>query len=343
MQNLLENPNFQIDYAKLKAVKLNPARHTAPTAQEHCEMVAARAAHLAVLNRCTPEQSQVLKNLAFAHDIGKISGTANPEESVERLPKYGIDDPDFVALVKYHDINLPWYLSLEKGQPPSDKAWRKMTAKVDLRLLCLFMVADRVDCPGSWRSNRPLVWFLQEVRDRKLVKEELQLDDGPVVVQAGRASVEVSSGAALVRGSAPDGELLVVKTRSARYELPKGHLEWDETSEQAAARELQEETGLASEVTVGVSLGTLDYAFEKDGVAVQKQVHYFLCTPKSEGMPNFGPKPSGTKELRWVKEAEVVDLPLVNEELRPVLQQAFSAARSYGPNAATSSPESTHK
>lgn len=183
MQNLLENSDFQADYAKLKAVKLNPARHAAATAHEHCEMVAARATHLAALNGCTPDETQVLQNLAFAHDIGKIGGTANPDESVELLHRYGNVDPGFAALVKYHDINLPWYLSFEKGQSPSDKAWRKMAGKVDLRLLCLFMVADRVDCPGGWRTNRPLIWFLQEVRDRKLLKDELQLDDGPVVNQ----------------------------------------------------------------------------------------------------------------------------------------------------------------
>jgi len=74
-----------------------------------------------------------------------------------------------------------------------------MASKVDLRLLCIFMVADRVDCPGSWRFNRPLAWFLQEVRDRQLLNQELQLDDGPPVGHAAGTSGEVSSGAALMR------------------------------------------------------------------------------------------------------------------------------------------------
>jgi ADP-ribose pyrophosphatase YjhB (NUDIX family) len=325
MQNLLENPSFQADYEKLKEVKLNPARHAAATAHEHCEMVAARVAHLAALNGCTSEETQVLKNLAHAHDIGKIGGTASPEKSVELLPRYGLVDNGFIELVKYHDINLPWYLSFEKGQPPSDKAWRKMANKVDLRLLCIFMVADRVDCPGGWRSNRPLVWFLQEVQDRKLVKEELQLDDSPPVSHVGGPSVEVSAGAVLVRGASPSVELLVVKIRSAGYELPKGHLEWDETPEEAAARELREETGLVSEAKVGEPLGTLEYSFEKDGVKVQKRVLYYLFAVVAEATPTFGSKPSRTKELRWIKEGEVGDLPLVNEELRPILLKAFCA------------------
>lgn len=325
MQNILDNPVFRADYEQLRNVKLNPARHTASTAHEHCERVAVRAIHLASLNACTAEETQVLRNLAFAHDIGKIGGTANPAESVELLPRYGITDGKFIELVKYHDMNLPWYLSFEQGQPPSDKAWRKMASRVDLRLLCLFMVADRADCPGSWRSNHPLVWFLQEAKGRGLLMRELVLDDGPLVNQTSGPSMEISAGAALVCETPSGHELLVVKIRAAGYELPKGHLEWDETPEQAAARELREETGLVSEAKVGEQLGTLDYSFEQAGVAVQKHVHYFRF---STGQSSFGPRPSRTKELRWIKEADVVDLPLVSEELRPILEKVFRE----GPN-----------
>ena len=68
--------------------------------------------------------------------------------------------------MKYHDINLPWYISKTKGQEPTDKAWRKLIKKVDIRLLCIFMIADRVDCPGGWTENKALVWFLREAEQR---------------------------------------------------------------------------------------------------------------------------------------------------------------------------------
>ena len=60
-----------------------------------------------------------------------------------------------------------------------------MSGKVDLHLLCLFMVADRADCPGGWRTNQALTWFLEEVRKRNLLTLELQLDDGPVQAETG--------------------------------------------------------------------------------------------------------------------------------------------------------------
>jgi ADP-ribose pyrophosphatase YjhB (NUDIX family) len=324
MDDLLADPRFLADYEKLEGVKLNPARHAARNAREHCDMVAARVARLAALNNASPEEQRVLANLAAAHDIGKICGSTDPARSVELLPRYGITDEAFTDLVKYHDINLPWFLAHQRGQPPSDRAWRKLAGKVNVRLLCLFMVADRVDCPGGWRTNRPLVWFLEEVKVRKLLDRELALDDGPTVPAGGEPVIEVSAGAALLRGAPPDVELLVVKVRPGGYELPKGHLEWDERPATAAARELREETGLVSEPKAGELLGTLEYSFEQGGVTVRKRVDYFSFTATEPRPLAFGEKPARTKEVRWITEADAPALPLVSEELRPIILKAFA-------------------
>ena len=58
------------------------------------------------------------------------------------------------------------------------------------------------------------------------------------------------------------------------WSLPKGHLEAGETEEQAAVREVFEETGILGEV-VG-KLGTIDFWFVADGRRVHKTVHHFL-------------------------------------------------------------------
>jgi ADP-ribose pyrophosphatase YjhB (NUDIX family) len=145
----------------------------------------------------------------------------------------------------------------------------------------------------------------------------------PAGVISDQPVLELSAGGALLQGSPSDVELLVMKIRSDGYELPKGHLEWDETPERAAARELREETGLVSEPKIGEFLGTLAYAFSKEGVTVHKQVHFFLFTAAKSGPLAFGEKPSRTRELRWIKRADVATLPLVNEDLRPVILKAF--------------------
>lgn len=177
MNNMIDNKIFKSDYEKLKEVTLNPMRHTAPNAYEHCEQVRKRVVELAILYGCSEEERQTLVTLAALHDIGKIEGTANPSKSVELLSRYAVFDDDFVNLVKFHDINLSWYQSMKKGQSPGNKAWNRLLRKVDMKLLCIFMVADRVDCPGGWRSNAALVWFLEECKTRNLLNTELVLDE----------------------------------------------------------------------------------------------------------------------------------------------------------------------
>ena len=74
----------------------------------------------------------------------------------------------------------------QRGQAPSDKAWRRLSAEVNMRLLCLFMVADREDCPGGWRANEPTTWFIAEAQRRGLIGQlVLDTHDHPSVISAG--------------------------------------------------------------------------------------------------------------------------------------------------------------
>ncbi len=56
--------------------------------------------------------------------------------------------------------------------------------------------------------------------------------------------------------------------------LPKGKLEPGETPEQAALREVREETGLTGQVVA--PLGTVEYAYRDAAGRVAKSVHFFL-------------------------------------------------------------------
>ena len=176
MESILKNSEFAKDYEKLKNVSLNPEKHFAKNAFEHTEMVAKRALELAELNNFSQEEKEIIQNLAYVHDIGKILGTANPEKSLELLPKYGEFDKSFVNLVRHHDTNLPWHNSFMRGEAPSEKAWKKIAGKVNMKILCLFMIADRADCPGGWKTNKPLNWFLDEAKKRRLIDEELKTE-----------------------------------------------------------------------------------------------------------------------------------------------------------------------
>jgi 8-oxo-dGTP pyrophosphatase MutT (NUDIX family) len=320
MESLLENSRFMAAYERLAAVTLNPRRHTATDARTHSDAVAAMAARLGTANGCSAAELALLTNLGHAHDVGKSTGTARPARSLDVLAECGVTDPVLLALVKVHDTNLPWHQSSERGEAPSDKAWRKLAGAVDMRLLCLFMVADRVDAPGGWRRNAPATWFIGQARARGLVGElVLDLEDHPS---------EICAGAALVKGDGSTREVLVTRVRSAGFELPKGGIEWDELPGDAAVRELREEAGIEGELRVGRRLGHLDYLVGSGADRHCKRVLYHVVTG-DEAM-TVGERPTRTNERRWLRKGDVDGVQLVNEGLRAILHAALDGEGSHG-------------
>jgi 8-oxo-dGTP pyrophosphatase MutT (NUDIX family) len=61
--------------------------------------------------------------------------------------------------------------------------------------------------------------------------------------------------------------------------LPKGHLDGDETPEQAARREVAEETGVTGELIA--ELGDVRYRYERRGRLIDKAVRFFLYEYRS--------------------------------------------------------------
>ena len=85
---------------------------------------------------------------------------------------------------------------------------------------------------------------------------------------------EIASGAVLLR----DGRLLLLhEPAEDRWCLPKGHVDSGESLEQAALREIREETGL-SDVTLDGEIGEVSYRFyePRRGTNVHKTSVYFL-------------------------------------------------------------------
>ncbi len=89
---------------------------------------------------------------------------------------------------------------------------------------------------------------------------------------------ETSAGGLVLDRStgSPRAALIARHDRRGRlvWSLPKGHLEAGETAEQAAVREVEEETGIRGRV-LG-PLGTIDFWFVADGRRIHKTVHHYL-------------------------------------------------------------------
>jgi ADP-ribose pyrophosphatase YjhB (NUDIX family) len=89
---------------------------------------------------------------------------------------------------------------------------------------------------------------------------------------------EFSAGGLVVdlNGEVPKGALIGRTDRQGRllWSLPKGHIEAGETAEQAALREVREETGIDGEILA--ELGTIDFWFVADGRRIHKTVRHYL-------------------------------------------------------------------
>jgi 8-oxo-dGTP pyrophosphatase MutT (NUDIX family) len=132
---------------------------------------------------------------------------------------------------------------------------------------------------------------------------------------------EISAGGVLIRDNQGVKEALLIKVRYYGYELPKGHIEPGESPVEAGSRELCEETSLISSPKFLAELGELEYTFTHKDKIIHKNVYYFLFTTSET--PNFGKKPREVKEIKWIQQSELEKIPLVNEQLRPIINKAF--------------------
>jgi 8-oxo-dGTP pyrophosphatase MutT (NUDIX family) len=137
---------------------------------------------------------------------------------------------------------------------------------------------------------------------------------------------DVCAGGIVVRQNPETGgrEVLLVADRYGMVAPPKGHVEPGESTAQAAAREVREETGIS--VDLRAPLGSIRYRFPQDGGVTEKMVHYFLMEAIGGGLT---PQDGETLDAFWVKET---DLPGLNtyRETHIVLKRALEAFERMG-------------
>jgi 8-oxo-dGTP pyrophosphatase MutT (NUDIX family) len=90
---------------------------------------------------------------------------------------------------------------------------------------------------------------------------------------------EFSAGGLVIRNLSGRLFVAVVRVHDQILALPKGHPEPGESAEEAALREVREETGL--EATPVEKLGDIRYWYARDGDRVLKIVSFFLLRYRS--------------------------------------------------------------
>lgn len=86
------------------------------------------------------------------------------------------------------------------------------------------------------------------------------------------------------------------------WSLPKGHIEEGETPEQAAIREVAEETGIQSQIEK--PLGIIDFWFMAGGKRIHKTVHHYLFR-ESGGL--LAAQESEVDEVAWFPLNQIID------------------------------------
>jgi len=75
---------------------------------------------------------------------------------------------------------------------------------------------------------------------------------------------------------------LLLHYEAGHWDFPKGHQEKKETEEQAAAREIKEETGIEGIEFVKGFREIIKYFYKRDGKTVYKEVAFFLAESATE-------------------------------------------------------------
>ena len=145
---------------------------------------------------------------------------------------------------------------------------------------------------------------------------------------------EHSSGGAVIHTLDGRPHVAMIATRNrTRWGLPKGAVSKGETSEQAALREVQEETGILADIVS--PLDTIEYYFRAGDTLIRKRVDFYLMSYVGGALT---PQLTEVDDVEWVELSEAIRRASFESEkklLSSALEQIESAAK------AASSPASS--
>lgn len=115
---------------------------------------------------------------------------------------------------------------------------------------------------------------------------------------------EVSAGGLVLDANRTRGVLIGRRNRQGHliWSLPKGHVEPGETTEEAARREVREETGITA--TIERPLGTISFWFTSGDRRVHKTVHHFVLVAQGGELSDDDVE---VEVVEWVPVGDLAD------------------------------------
>jgi 8-oxo-dGTP pyrophosphatase MutT (NUDIX family) len=135
-----------------------------------------------------------------------------------------------------------------------------------------------------------------------------------------RAQRETSAGGVVFRLDGATPLFLLIRDSYSNWGFPKGHLESGERAEDAAVREVREETGLG-DLSLRGRIETIDWHFRFRGRLIHKVCHFFLMeTAQTDTAPQ---RAEGITACWWVEYADAAGA-ISYANAREVLRRAFA-------------------
>ncbi len=140
------------------------------------------------------------------------------------------------------------------------------------------------------------------------------------IVRAIAMSIQVAAGGVVYSyDAAGQLRLLVIHDKYGVWTLPKGHLDGAETEQEAACREIREETGV--ECVIGPLVQRICYPVQRKGVWYDKTVAYFLA--RAEYVTPEPSEAEGITQACWVDPEQALSLQGYTQ-VREVVQRALA-------------------
>ena len=113
-----------------------------------------------------------------------------------------------------------------------------------------------------------------------------------------RAQQETSAGGVVYRKDDAVPLFLLIRDSYQNWGFPKGHVEAGERAEDAALREVREETGI-DELSIRGIIDTIDWYFRFRGRLIHKVCHFYLMeTSQAQTAPQHA---EGITACQWVE------------------------------------------
>ena len=117
----------------------------------------------------------------------------------------------------------------------------------------------------------------------------------------------ISAGGIIFRQEAGKTYFILVQNTYDKWTFPKGKVEEGETWQEAAVREIREETGIEEAEILG-EVGEIKFTDKSGTEPVKKSVHFYLIKTNQKEITSVPKEETHLKEVRWVLQDEVPNM-----------------------------------